>query len=418
MTVGVLTGGGDTPALNAVLYGIVSALEENGNKAIGFLRGWAGVLDSDREYLLEDGKRLDNITGEYVNLKSGMINPQQGGTILMSSRTNLPKVQGGLEDAVKNISRMCDALIAIGGDDTITVMREVIRLLGEDVPVNGVTKTIDNDAGINAPDGAEADYSKIISYFTPGFITAVVSGAKYVRDLRTTAYSHERFVFVEAMGRKPGWLALGHYFAKPDLIVIPEYPLDKEHFVSRAIEIYKRQGYLVGVIAEGARWRDTGKEIARDESKSDSFGNVKLKGAAGVIAGIIEQETKKIGLNAPNSNSVIPEYLYRGGSPTKQDMKLSIMLGKRVAGLTARERSGQIAVLSRIQESLLFNAISLPIERVVEFENGSVKPRRVDPRFYNPENYCITGQGIEYFSPIEIKIAGFTGLDKGLIQTL
>lgn len=405
--VGILTGGGDTPPLNAMLCGIVRTIEEANGSVVGFMRGWAGVLNPDREDVLA-------ATGEYIEkLESSKINPMQGGTVLKSSRTNLVKVDGGLEEAVRNINKMCDALIAIGGDDTITVGSKIMQLLEK--PINGVTKTVDNDVGKNAPEG-EVDYGEIVNYFTPGFITAAVTGATMAYDLKTTSSSHERFMFLEAMGRKAGWLALGHHFANPDLIIIPECAPDKEHFIERAIEIYRNQGYLVGVIAESAtEWKD-GTPIEPEEEKDlvavDAFGRIdhqfgheKFGGIAKTLAKVLEEEVPKRGVTPQYFNGLVPEYLYRSGAPTKQDAEYATALGRRAAELTLQGLSGQMAVLKREGDRLVVD--NLPLDQVVDFEDGKIKQRRVDPRFYDTETLNITEAGREYFSPIKLEFPEF-----------
>jgi len=205
--VGILTGGGDVSSLNAIIYGALEAVKEKGDELIGFRRGWSGVIGST----------------DIVPVES--VDPKQGGTLLRSSRTKLKGAM--ISQAVYNLDHMVDGFIAIGGDDTLTVGKQLAA--EANVPVCLVTKTIDNDVGTNAHTG-EINYDKIINYFTPGFPTAAEKAAQFAAELRTTAYSHERVMFLETMGRSPGWLALSSYKGEPDFVLIPEVGLNFSDF--------------------------------------------------------------------------------------------------------------------------------------------------------------------------------------------
>jgi 6-phosphofructokinase len=219
MKIGILTGGGDTASLNAIIYGAAKAVEEYDYGIVGFLEGWKGALDSVN----------------VIKLDTKMINPETGGTLIKTSRTNLDEKT--LEKVIRNIETRVDGLIAIGGDDTLTVGKKIAER--SRIPVCCVTKTIDNDVGRNAPEG-KVDYEKIVNYLTSGFATAAYKAASFASDLRTTAYSHERIMFLETMGRSPGWLALSSYKGKPDFILVPEVTLDFERFKKALAKRYNR----------------------------------------------------------------------------------------------------------------------------------------------------------------------------------
>ena len=373
MRIGILTGGGDTPSLNAILHGAAERAEELGHTLIGALRGWDGALNPIA----------------YHEMNPRKINPNLGGTILKTSRTKLS--DASMEQAVRNIESKFDALIAIGGDDTLTVGKDLGYLLN--VPICFVTKTIDNDVGQNAPDG-KVGYTEIINYFTSGFATSAAKAVQYAAELRTTAYSHERVIFLETMGRTPGWLALSSYAGNPDFILVPEIPLDFEVFKKALADKYRIQGNAVVVVAEGVKYTGSGALVAEDATNIDLFGHKKLGGASEILAERIKNE-----LGITNSNAVNPSYLYRSGSPSEVDKRIGILLGREAVAAVSKKRTGEVAVVYRNDEGLRVR--TMPVDEVLLTDaTGHIIPRNLDLRFYNPSTYSITPEGIEYFRPI------------------
>ena len=260
--IGVLTGGGDTSALNATLKGVALRAEELGYELIGFMQGWAGVLTG----------------GSYCRLSPDLIDSDRGGTVLQSSRTNL-RSSNKLGEAIQNLKKLkIDALIPIGGDDTLSVG----SALSEHFTTTFVTKTIDNDVGINCPEGSTVDYTQIVNYFCPGFPSAANLVAKYSRDVQTTAYSHNRIIFVEAMGRYAGWLTLSAAYGNADLILIPEMPYDPDKMAEIIEAKYIDQGHLVVAVSEGIS--DTDGNLITESAELDSFGHARPGGCSEVIA--------------------------------------------------------------------------------------------------------------------------------------
>ena len=282
--IGVMTGGGDTTALNATLKGIALEVEKAGCETIGIQWGWAGMLSD----------------GAAVQLPADAIDENRGGTIIRSSRTNLRNVENGMEQAVQRIADLkLDGFVAIGGDDTLTVgaaLGEAARA----TPVNCVTKTIDNDVGANAPADQPLNLEHVKNYYCPGFITAAQWLGVQTAALRTTAYSHGRIMALETMGRTAGWLALSAAYGHPDAIVLPEVKTDIRKLTEIAAEAYERQRHAVIVIAEGAEFE--GAEQTGDE-EVDSFGHKRLEGSSAWAA---EQIKESLGVVV---NHVIPAYL-------------------------------------------------------------------------------------------------------------
>src|SRR6058998_1647756 len=257
MRIGVLTGGGDCPGLNAVIRAVVrKGAEVYGHDFVGFRDGWRGPLES--------------VTMELGVPQVRGILPR-GGTILGSSRTNPIKVEGGVERIEKNLRDLgVDALIAIGGEDTLGV---ATQLAAHGLTVVGVPKTIDND--LSATD------------YTFGFDTAVQIAVDAIDRLHTTAESHHRVLIVEVMGRHAGWIALHSGLAGgANIILIPEVPFDIDQ-VCRYVEARFRLHYApIIVVSEGAKPKE-GEESLRGGEK-DAFGHVRLGGVGEYLAREIE----------------------------------------------------------------------------------------------------------------------------------
>jgi 6-phosphofructokinase 1 len=290
MRIGVLTGGGDCPGLNAVIRAVVSkGVDQYGHEFVGFRDGWKGPLEA-----LTTPLDVPTVRGIIA----------LGGTILGSSRTNPVKVDGGLERIEENLSALgVDALVAIGGEDTLGV---ATRLDEHGFRVVGVPKTIDND--LNATD------------YTFGFDTAVNIATEAIDRLHTTASSHHRALIVEVMGRHAGWIALHSGMAGgANVILIPEQPFDIDE-VCGWVESRFRTGLApVVVVAEGALPRD-GELVTRD-APLDAFGHVRLSGIGEWLAAQIEERTGN------ESRTTVLGHIQRGGTPTAFDRWLATRFG-------------------------------------------------------------------------------------------
>ena len=290
MHIGVLTGGGDCPGLNAVIRAVVRKGEkEYGHTFIGFRDGWRGLLEG--------------LTME-LNIKTTRGILPRGGTILGSSRTNPFKIKGGVEKIKANLEKMgVEALIAIGGEDTLGVATKLDSL---GVKVIGVPKTIDND--LNNTD------------YTFGFDTSVNIAVDAIDRLHTTAESHHRALIVEVMGRHAGWIALHSGIAGgASCILIPEVKFSIEK-VCEWVESRFKQSYApIIVVAEGAIPLD-GDMIIKDQSL-DAFGHVKLSGIGDWLAKQIEERTGK------EARTSVLGHIQRGGSPTAFDRVLATRFG-------------------------------------------------------------------------------------------
>ena len=335
MRVALLTGGGDCPGLNAVIYAAVrKGINHYGDEFIGFLNGWRGVLDN-----LFIPLTLENTDG--IQLK--------GGTILHSSRTNVKKIPGGI-DKVREVLALnkVDALIALGGDDTQSV---TLFLSENGVPSVGVPKTIDND--INGTDQ------------TFGYDTAVSIATEAVDRIHTTADSHNRVIVVEVMGRDAGWIAYAAGVAGgAHVILVPEKEIDIDHVCALLKYNYDHgKHYGLVVVAEGCHLPEVGQVI--DSTQVDSFGHARLSGIGEALADLIE---KKTGFE---TRSVNLGHTQRGGVPTAFDRLLAQRYGLHAIDMVHEKKWGRIAVLhgTDITDITIKEAISTN--------------RRLDQRFFD-----------------------------------
>lgn len=394
--VATLTGGGDTQALNATLFGMAKAVSENGGELIGFRRGWAGALYPGKDYYVhgedEKGstiKRLNDKTGEYVFLTPEVINPNQGGSIIFSSRTDLRKIPGALEEVGKRMKEMAiDYFLPIGGDDTNTVTLNGLKEgIFNSMSVMPVPKTIDNDVGRNGSNGHLGSLEHMVNIWTPGHPTASLKGRRFVEATYSTAYTHERVYWVEVMGRTAGWLSLAtSHLGKSHLLIVPEDPIFIEDINQRVLELYKQFGFFYGIVAEGAIDAATSKPLASNSKLKDTFGNEKLHGASSILTAANEIYFKGHGVSVPYFNAQIPEYMFRGGGPITEDRDAAISLGYHAVTklLADKKLHGHMAILKWDGKNVRPDTLPLE-EAVVVAEGNIIKPRTLPINRQNPE---------------------------------
>jgi ATP-dependent phosphofructokinase / diphosphate-dependent phosphofructokinase len=325
MKIGLLTGGGDAPGLNAVIRAVVIKANALGHKTYGFNRGWRGMLDKD-----------------YIDLTLKDVSDihMLGGTILGSSRTNVAKIEGGFDLVKKNMKDLgLGALVAIGGEDTLGVANQLYEAGGA---VVGVPKTIDNDVSCT-------DY-------TFGFDTAINRSMEAMDRLHTTAKSHHRVMVVEIMGRHAGWMALHAGLASAHFTLIPEVPYDMDELCA---QIKKRHSdgsvYTIIAVSEGFENDKLASSVMHSAQKDD-FGHVQLGTGIGVgqaLAEEIEDQTEI------ESRHVVLGHLQRGGAPTAFDRVLGTRLGVKVVELIDE---GKYGFMSAIKSSEI---IAVPLADAV-----------------------------------------------------
>jgi len=308
MKVGILTGGGDCPGLNAAIRAVVrKGLKDYDMEFVGIRDGWQGMIDADCFPLDRKG-----VGGILV----------KGGTILGSSRTNPFEVEDGVEETKKGFEEMgLDALIVIGGDDTLGVASKMSQ---EGLDIVGIPKTIDNDLL-----GTER---------TIGFSTALHVATEAIDRLHTTAESHHRVIIVEVMGRHAGWIAtLSGIAGGADIILIPEKPFDMDKVCSTIKERHEKRDFTIVVVAEGAKPEEGGIVTQREET--DDFGHVALGGVSKYLEDEIED---RLGFS---TRSTILGHTQRGGTPTAEDRLLATRFGVKAIKLVAEGTYGIMVAL-------------------------------------------------------------------------
>jgi ATP-dependent phosphofructokinase / diphosphate-dependent phosphofructokinase len=312
--IGILTGGGDCPGLNAVIRAVVRRSTDRGHEMVAVRDGWKGLTAGTFSPL---GRRE----------VSGIL--PRGGTILGTTRTNPYKVEGGVEAVLREFDKeRLDALVAIGGEDTLGVAARLHR--EHDFPVVGVPKTIDNDL-------AGTDY-------TFGFDTAVGIATEAIDRLHTTAESHNRVMVVEVMGRHTGWIAVMSGIAGgADMILIPEQPVTVE---DACTELVKRhdggKDFSIVVVSEGYELTyESGEHrlVAGEARETDQFGHVVLGGVGDALARGIEERT------GFETRVTVLGHVQRGGTPTPRDRVLATRFGLKAADLADERRFGRMAAL-------------------------------------------------------------------------
>jgi ATP-dependent phosphofructokinase / diphosphate-dependent phosphofructokinase len=336
MRIGLLTGGGDCPGLNAVIRAVVRrGLTEGGHSFVGFRAGWEGVLADDASELT-------------LQSTAGIL--PRGGTILGTSRTN-PFADG--EDGTTAIRRTLrargvDALVPIGGEDTLGV---ALRLHREGLPIVGVPKTIDNDLG-----GTDVTF---------GFHTAVQIVTDAIDRLHTTAESHNRVMVVEVMGRHAGWIATHAGIAGgADAILVPERPFDIDELVARLRRRHERgRSFSIVVVAEGATPREGTLQI-RAGTSTDAFGHARLGGIGMTLEGEIERRTEF------ETRVTILGHVQRGGTPVAYDRVLATRFGVAAMDTAAAGRFGTMVGLRGTE------IVEVPLQEALR------EPKLLEPALY------------------------------------
>lgn len=339
MTMITFTGGGLAAALNATLYGVISAAQEKGYKVLGGIEGWKS--------LQEAGKTIDLTNTDLSVLQV------QGGTFLRSSRTNPLNEKNGIEQLKKRTKELgIDAIVAIGGDDTLGAAHGVSEQL--DIPIIGLPKTVDNDlAG---------------TYWTPGFPTTaskIINITKQAKE--NAAYALKRVFLVETIGMHAGWIPAASCLADPDLIVVPEKKVKLDLLLNAIEKKYKQNGeYATIVIAEEVRFD---KEISGiSDNQKDKF---RKKSRQNFISiGLREKIKEELGVYA---QCIIPRNYLQTGVPIEIDRKFAISLGKHAVELLENGQSGKMCCVTRKNESRKeFSVDSISLDKVIGKENHRV----------------------------------------------
>ena len=416
--IGILTAGGDTPALNATILGAVRAANEAHVEVVGLLNGFASFFQA----------RAPHVILNPLFQAIPQLDPTRGGTILGSSRTYVnDEDQTLLQLIAKRIeSLQLDGLICIGGDGTLNGLQPICDM----VPTVLAPKTIDNDLGLNFigeadqwvkdsqnegeeyrkdphPTGLDENFEiqKMINYATPGYATAVYEVAEGVRRVRTTAESHHRVAVIEVMGRHSGYLALGSSYGQPDMVLIPEYQFNIEEVAERVRQIYRHQQHAVIVCGEGIVG-DDGREYGATSGSTDPSGNVLLTGAAANLAeSLLESIGEDFFLRSGHFQSAKSAFFtrkvghtQRGGRPLQFDRFYASQLGGNATEMLLDGENNSVSTLQWDPES------GFTVDRhdasLFRDKFGEIHARTIHPTFYNSSQLQISEQGRQYLHPI------------------
>jgi len=379
-TLAILSGGGDTPAINSSIENIRNRALLLGYTVYGIRQGWKGLLGE----------------GDMVDLTNQPYNGIYGGTALFSSRTNPFPSKSNSENRVpqiiENLKRYkIDVLVSIGGDDTNGAAKRLYEQEG--IPVIGFPKTIDNDLRTKTMhlfNGRETE-----AVLCPGFPTAALRISEMARTLRTTNESHRRVMVLEVMGRDAGWLTGSAVFGGAEMALVPECEMTaerKEQFFNEVKERYNEKGNLIIAVSEGVRWwDDTKKQLGMVYASSDldEYGHPRFGGVSGVIASEINS---RLGISA---RSQISGYYPRSGFCCEYDRKLTAALADKVLDLLLRNDYGQMPVIRQIA----------PAEQLEEYnassiDMGSIGNQPLQAIYYDTQKFIFTEAYIDFLKNV------------------
>jgi 6-phosphofructokinase 1 len=412
----ILTAGGDTPALNATIYGAVVRANQLKMEVYGIIKGFSGMLNP----------RVPHVHLNPLFTTIPELSPDMGGTILGASRDYIdPSQTEVLKQVAGRLERLgIQGLICIGGDGTISGMQPLSHFF----PCVLAPKTIDNDLGMNYIDepnewirepGSKAgkfhyrksidrpdiNLDEMVNYVTPGYATAVYVAATGVERIRTTAESHRRIAIIEVMGRQSGYIALGSAYGQPDLVLIPEVPINFERLEQRVRELYELQKHVVIVVGEGVV-DEQGHQLGAVSASVDPAGNVQFNGAAEALEAMLVKSfgdhyfssrrrhenakaavfTRKVG------------HTQRGGRPILFDRFYATQLGGKAVDLLFEGYNNAMSTLQYSSESGF--TLSSIDSNMLHDQYHHIHPRSVHPSFYDPTRFQPSKLGMQYLQPI------------------
>jgi ATP-dependent phosphofructokinase / diphosphate-dependent phosphofructokinase len=414
--IGILTAGGDTPALNAAIHGAVVRANKLRIEIYGFIKGFSSFFN----------ERVPHVHLNPLFQEIPELDPTKGGSLIGSSRDYVdPDNKPQLDQITMRLRRLAiDGLICIGGDGTLNGLQP----LTERLPTVLAPKTIDNDLGLNYPSepdewmradsadgrqecvytrnssGAVFDLEQIVNYATPGYATAVRVTAEGVERIRTTAESHRRIAIIEVMGRQSGYIALGTAYGQPDIILVPEHRLNVELMVDRVRQIYDLQKNVVIVCGEGIV-DENGRELGAESKSTDPAGNIALSGAAEALRAkmieILGDRYFQLYRRGTAREAIFTRkvgHTQRGGRPILFDRFYAAHLGAKAVDLLVEGRNNAVSVLQYHAEKG-FHVEGYDANRFRD-RWGLIHPRRMHPDLYDPKLMKPSRMGIDYLLPI------------------
>jgi len=425
--IGILTAGGDTPSLNATVYGAVVRANELKVQVVGLIKGFNSLLNP----------RVPHVHLNPLFQSIPELDPTVGGTLLGASRDYLdPDDPSTLDEVYARLERLrLDRLVCVGGDGTLNGMQP----LADRLPVVLAPKTIDNDLGlnyrnepdewqrrpVNAPPGfvyertpsrTVFDLEQMVNFVTPGFTTAVYVAAEGVRRVRTTAESHRRIAIIEVMGRHSGYIALGAAYGQPDLILVPEHPLDMDALVTRVQELYELQKNVVIVCGEGIVDAH-GRELGAETDTKDPAGNRALSGAAEALRRLLAERLGDRYFKERRRGDTALEVIFtrkvghtqRGGRPLRFDRFHAAQLGGKAVDLLLEGRNNVVATL-QWNRAEGFHLGSFESNGLRD-RWGFIHARELHPSFCEPHRFQPSRVGIEYLRTLFTHALGAEDVD-------
>jgi ATP-dependent phosphofructokinase / diphosphate-dependent phosphofructokinase len=426
--IAILTAGGDTPALNATIYGAVTRANERRIELYGLIKGFNCLFNPKVPHV--------HLNPLYQAIPE--LDPTVGGTLIGSSRDYVdPDNKEELDRIVARLERLgIDGLICIGGDGTLNGLQP----LAERLPAVLAPKTIDNDLGLNYPSepeewirvqdtspangfnyrktssGTVFDLNQIVNYATPGYATAVMVTVQGIERVRTTTESHRRIAIIEVMGRQSGYIALGSAYGRPDIILVPEWPVDYQALVDRVRYLYDLQKNVVIVCGEGIR-DDQGNELGAMTRTTDPAGNVALSGAAEalrakLITMIGDQYFRSYRRGNSAKEAIFTRkvgHTQRGGRPILFDRFYAASLGAKAIDLLLEGHNNSASVLLYNNEKG-FRVDGYDANRFRD-RWGLIHARNMHPSLYDPKLMKISDVGIRYLRPIFTGAIGYDDME-------
>jgi ATP-dependent phosphofructokinase / diphosphate-dependent phosphofructokinase len=413
--IGILTAGGDTPALNATIQGAVVRANQLKVEIFGLIKGFNSLFNP----------RVPHVHLNPLYQEIPEIDPTKGGTMIGSSRDFVDAAKTKEMDLIADRLRQLriEGLICVGGDGTLNGLQP----LAERFPSVLAPKTIDNDLGLNYPSepdewvrtgeaGEEFNYKRresradfnldyLVNYVTPGYATAVFVSASGVERVRTTAESHRRIAIIEVMGRHSGYIALGSAYGRPDIVLVPEVPLDLNRLVERIKDIYDLQKNVVIVCGEGIV-DEHGQELGAEKTSTDPGGNILLSGAAEALRSRLIQMIGDRYFQLYRRGNSAREAIFtrkvghtqRGGRPILFDRFYAAQLGAKAVELLLEGRNNAVAILQYTAKQG-FYVDGYDANRFRD-RWGYIHARRMHPAFYDPQLMKPSRVGIDYLVPI------------------
>jgi len=415
--IGILTAGGDTPALNATIAGAVTRANQLKVEIVGLIKGFNSLFNPRVPHVL-----LNPLYQEIPEL-----DPAKGGTLIGSSRDYVdPEKKADLDMIAMRLQKLgIEGLICVGGDGTLNGLQP----LAERLPTVLAPKTIDNDLGLNYPSepdefvrvndsSAKSGFTykraesravfqldQIVNYATPGYATAVFVSAQGVERIRTTAESHRRIAIIEVMGRHSGYIALGTAYGRPDILLVPEQPLDLKHLVERVKHTYDLQKNVVIVCGEGIV-DSQGRELGAELKSTDPAGNIQLSGAAEALRSKLIQMIGDKYFQLYRRSETAREAIFtrkvghtqRGGRPILFDRFYAAQLGAKAVEMLVEGRNNAVSIL-QYNPTKGFHVEGYDANRLRD-RWGLIHARSMNPEFYDAKLMRPSKLGIEYLLPI------------------